>query len=164
MWATHKTSILLGVSFIVLLGSFWLLPQLAFVVFIALLPQSIDDRPIRMISVMLGSMAVYLCLSRFLKSPAAFRLDMLNGAAFLVTGIVFYFIICSRNVRDTYQSPESEVRSTLMSAAVNQMQSEQRVRSGSKIYTSVAPFVYQAETIASKKRSRMLSAMVIWSE
>lgn len=37
MWATHKTSILLGVSFIILLGSFWLLPQLAFVVFIALL-------------------------------------------------------------------------------------------------------------------------------
>ena len=37
MWATHKTSILLGVSFVVLLGSFWLLPQLAFVVFIALL-------------------------------------------------------------------------------------------------------------------------------
>ena len=37
MWETHKTSILLGVSFILLLGSFWLLPQLAFVVFIALL-------------------------------------------------------------------------------------------------------------------------------
>lgn len=37
MWATHKTSILLGVSFIIVLGSFWLLPQLAFVVFIALL-------------------------------------------------------------------------------------------------------------------------------
>ena len=37
MWATHKTSILLGVSFIVLLGSFWLLPELAFVVFISLL-------------------------------------------------------------------------------------------------------------------------------
>ena len=37
MWATHKTSILLGVSFVILLGSFWLLPQLAFVVFIALL-------------------------------------------------------------------------------------------------------------------------------
>ena len=37
MWATHKTSILLGISFILLLGSFWLLPQLAFVVFIALL-------------------------------------------------------------------------------------------------------------------------------
>ena len=37
MWATHKTSILLGISFLLLLGSFWLLPQLAFVVFIALL-------------------------------------------------------------------------------------------------------------------------------
>ena len=37
MWATHKTSILLGASFVVLLGSFWLLPQLAFVVFIVLL-------------------------------------------------------------------------------------------------------------------------------
>ena len=37
MWETHKTSILLGISFVVLLASFWLLPQLAFVVFIALL-------------------------------------------------------------------------------------------------------------------------------
>ncbi len=37
MWENHKTSIMLGVSFILLLGSFWLLPQLAFVVFIALL-------------------------------------------------------------------------------------------------------------------------------
>ena len=37
MWATHKTSLLLAASFVMLLGSFWLLPQLAFVVFIALL-------------------------------------------------------------------------------------------------------------------------------
>ena len=74
-------------------------------------------------------------------------------------------------VRDTYQSPESEVRSTLMSAAVNQMQSEQRVRSGSKIYTSVAPFVYQAETkdmpsmtvIADGKEIRRISSAVMLS-
>ena len=37
MWENHKTSVLIAASFIVLLGSFWLLPQLAFVVFIALL-------------------------------------------------------------------------------------------------------------------------------
>ena len=83
-------------------------PATSFIVFVALLPLSVDDRPIRMISVMLVSMTVYLCLSRFLKSPAAFRLDVLNGAAFLVTGVVFYFIICSRNVWDTYQSEKVE--------------------------------------------------------
>ena len=37
MWEKNKTSICLAVSFILALSAFWLLPQLAFVVFIALL-------------------------------------------------------------------------------------------------------------------------------
>lgn len=37
MWQKHKTSILLAISFLFVLSAFWLLPQLAFVVFIALL-------------------------------------------------------------------------------------------------------------------------------
>lgn len=37
MWANHRTSILIGASFCFVLGSFWLLPQLAFVTFFALL-------------------------------------------------------------------------------------------------------------------------------
>ncbi len=37
MWAKYQTSIAIAISFILILGSFWLLPQLAFVIFIALL-------------------------------------------------------------------------------------------------------------------------------
>lgn len=37
MWTKNKTSILLAISFLIVLSAFWLLPQLAFVVFIALL-------------------------------------------------------------------------------------------------------------------------------
>lgn len=37
MWQKHQTSILLAISFLFVLSAFWLLPQLAFVVFIALL-------------------------------------------------------------------------------------------------------------------------------
>ena len=37
MWQQHKTSILLASTFIVVLSSFWLIPQVGFIVFIALL-------------------------------------------------------------------------------------------------------------------------------
>lgn len=61
MWVNHKTSILLGVSFVILLGSFWLLPQLAFVVFISLL-----------LHLLLCPMVDYLCKQRrFPRSIAA---------------------------------------------------------------------------------------------
>ena len=36
---TYRTSILLGVTFTVLLSTFWFLPQLAFIIFISLLLQ-----------------------------------------------------------------------------------------------------------------------------
>ncbi len=37
MWTEHRTSLLIALSFLVILSAFWLLPDLAFVVFIALL-------------------------------------------------------------------------------------------------------------------------------
>ena len=37
MWNQHKTSIILAITFIVILSTFWLLPQLGFIVFIAIL-------------------------------------------------------------------------------------------------------------------------------
>ena len=36
---TYRTSILLGVTFTILLSAFWFLPQLAFIIFISLLLQ-----------------------------------------------------------------------------------------------------------------------------
>ena len=37
MWNQHKTSIILAATFIIMLSTFWFIPQLGFVIFIALL-------------------------------------------------------------------------------------------------------------------------------
>ncbi len=79
-------------------------PATSVIVFIALLPLSIDDRPIRMYSVMLCETMGYLTLSYYLKSPHAFSLDLMNAITFCVAGMVLYGIICARNVREIHQS------------------------------------------------------------
>lgn len=83
-------------------------PATSVIVFIALLPLCIDDRPIRMYSVMICETAGYLTVSYFLKSPSAFSLDVMNAVTFCVVGIVLYGIICARNVREIYQSARVE--------------------------------------------------------
>lgn len=80
------------------------IPATSVVVFIALLPQSIDDRPIRMYAVMLLESAGYLAVSYFMKSSHAFSLDAMNIATFFVVGVILYAVICTRNVRELYQS------------------------------------------------------------
>ena len=83
-------------------------PATSIVVFIALLPLSIDDRLIRMFGFMIGESAAYLAVSRFFKSPSAFSLDMMNVLTFLVVGMVLYGVICTRNVREIYQGVRIE--------------------------------------------------------
>jgi len=80
------------------------IPATSAIVFIALLPLSIDDRPIRMFAVMLGESIAYLLLSRMMKSPHAFSLDAMNVATFCVVGMLLYAVICTRNIRELYQS------------------------------------------------------------
>ena len=80
------------------------IPATSTVAFIALLPLSIDDRPVRMFAVMLGESILYLLLSHQMKSPHAFTLDMMNIATFCVTGMILYVVICSRNLRELWQS------------------------------------------------------------
>ena len=79
-------------------------PATSVIVFIALLPLSIDDRPVRMYAVMLCETLVYLVLSFFLKSAHAFSLDLMNSVTFCLVGMVLYGIICARNVREIHQS------------------------------------------------------------
>ena len=77
-------------------------PATSVIVFIAILPLTIDDRPIRMFIVMFCETAAYLFVSFFLKSPQAFALDIMNGATFFFVGMVLYSIICTRNIREVY--------------------------------------------------------------
>ena len=83
-------------------------PATSIVVFISLLPLSIDDRPLRMYLVMAAESALYLLSSRFLKSAGAFSLDVLNVATFCAVGMVLYAVICVRNVRELYQGVRIE--------------------------------------------------------
>lgn len=80
------------------------IPATSAIAFMALLPLSIDDRPVRMFAVMLGESVAYLLFSHMLKSPHAFSLDAMNAATFCVVGMILYAVICTRNLRELHQS------------------------------------------------------------
>lgn len=80
------------------------IPATSIVVFISLLPLTIDDRPVRMYLVMAAESAAYLSASYLLKSRSAFSLDILNVGTFFLIGMVLYGVICVRNVREISQS------------------------------------------------------------
>lgn len=84
------------------------IPATSIVVFIALLPLSIDDRPIRMFGFMICESAVYLVISRFFKAPSAFSLDVMNMVTFCIVGMVLYGVICVRNMREIFQGVRIE--------------------------------------------------------
>ena len=80
------------------------IPATSAIVFISLLPLSIDDRPIRMYAVVLSESVLYLAFSHAMKSPNAFSLDVMNVVTFGIAGMVLYAVICARNIRELYQS------------------------------------------------------------
>ena len=84
------------------------IPATSVIVFIALLPLSIDDRPSRMFTFMTIESVSYLIVSYFYKSKHAFSLDLQNVATFFVVGVILYCVICTRNIRELYQSVRIE--------------------------------------------------------
>ena len=84
------------------------IPATSIIVFISVLPLSIDDRPIRMYIVMALESAAYLFVSRYLKADHAFSLDLTNTLTFCVVGMVLYAVICTRNVREIHQGARVE--------------------------------------------------------
>ena len=89
-------------------GSNITLPATSVIAFIALLPLSIDDRPIRMYFFMVFELSIYLLIASGVKSAQAFRLDVINIITFSVIGMLFYAVICARNVREIYQNAKVE--------------------------------------------------------
>lgn len=79
-------------------------PATSIVVFLALFPLTIDDKPIKMISIVLLFSVGYVIYSKEFKTPEAFNLDLLNTATFSFVGMLFYVVICNRNVHEIYQS------------------------------------------------------------
>ena len=76
MWEKNKTSICLAVSFILALSAFWLLPQLAFVVFIALL-----------IDLLLHPLVDHLHQVRYIPRPVGAALSLFCFVT-LATGLI----------------------------------------------------------------------------
>ena len=84
------------------------IPATSAIVFIALLPLTIDDRPVRMFLVMLSESVVYLLLSRMMKTHHAFSLDVMNVATFCLVGMILYAVICTRNILELVQGSRIE--------------------------------------------------------
>ncbi len=84
------------------------IPATSAIVFLVILPLSIDDRPIRMFAVILVESTVYILVSRALKSPEAFSLDLMNTGTFCVVGMFVYGIICTRSILELNQSERIE--------------------------------------------------------
>lgn len=80
------------------------IPATSIVVFIALLPLSIDDILARMLVSVIAESSIYLLISRLFKSPEAFSLDMMNVITFCIIGLVFYGVTVARNIREIHQS------------------------------------------------------------
>ena len=85
------------------------IPATSIVVFVSLLPLTIDDRPIRMYSFMLVVAVSYLLVSYFYKAHGAFRLDVMNIGTFSLIGGVLYGFICVRNIREINTSVKVEL-------------------------------------------------------
>lgn len=79
-------------------------PATSIVVFLALFPLTIDDKPIRMIFIVFLFAAGYIIYSKEFKTEHAFNLDILNTITFSFVGMIFYVVICNRNVHEIYQS------------------------------------------------------------
>lgn len=84
------------------------MPATSMIVFLALFPLTVDDRPVRMGSFVLTTAALYLVYSYQFKTPEAFRLDILNTTTFTIVGFIFYLVVCNRNVDEVYQNKKVE--------------------------------------------------------
>ena len=89
-------------------ASNYAIPATSIVVFIALLPLTVDDRLVRMFGFMIAESAAYLVVSKFYKSSSAFSLDVINVGTFLAVGMALYGVICTRNIREIYQGVRIE--------------------------------------------------------
>lgn len=95
-------------------------PSVSIVVFLALLPLTINDRPLRMAGVVYGAAFAYLICSSQVKAPFAFKADVFNTLTFTTLGMAVYLLISNRNIHEIYlrqQAVESDRLREKMRAA-----------------------------------------------
>ena len=77
-------------------------PSTSIIVFLALLPLIINDRPIRMFAVVSVFVVAYLICSSYVKIPSAHQDDIFNTLTFSILGMAVYLLISNRNVHEIY--------------------------------------------------------------
>ena len=80
------------------------LPGVSVIVFITLLPLTIDDRPIRMFAFITVEAAIYVIASYYSKDTRVFLGDIEDTVSFSLVAMGLYAVICTRNVRELYQN------------------------------------------------------------
>ena len=77
-------------------------PSTSIIVFLALLPLTINDRPARMFTVVAAFSAAYLIRSAQAKVPDAHTADIMNTLTFSIIGMAVYLLVSNRNVHEIY--------------------------------------------------------------
>ena len=84
------------------------LPGVSVIVFITLLPLTIDDRPIRMFAFIIVEASIYSIFSYYCKDTRAFLCDIEDTVSFSLVAMGLYAVICTRNVKELYQNMRIE--------------------------------------------------------
>ena len=84
------------------------LPGVSVIVFITLLPLTIDDRPIRMFAFIIVEASIYSIFSYYCKDTRAFLGDIEDTLSFSLVAMGLYAVICTRNVKELYQNMRIE--------------------------------------------------------
>ena len=84
------------------------LPGVSVIVFITLLPLTIDDRPIRMFAFIIVEASIYVIFSYYSKDTRAFLGDIEDTVSFSLVAMGLYAVICTRNVKELYQNMRIE--------------------------------------------------------
>ena len=84
------------------------IPGVSVIVFITLLPLTIDDRPIRMFLFIITECVIYAIASYLSKNTRSFLGDFEDVVSFGLVAMGLYAVICSRNVKELYQSVRIE--------------------------------------------------------
>ena len=84
------------------------LPGVSVIVFITLLPLTIDDRPIRMFAFIIVEASIYGIFSYYSKDTRVFLCDIEDTVSFSLVAMGLYAVICTRNVKELHQNMRIE--------------------------------------------------------
>ena len=86
-------------------------PSTSIIVFLTIMPLTVNDRPYRMGILMFFFTVLYVVLSFLFKSSSAFQTDIINAFTFSVLGFILYVSLTNRSVKEIFfgrQAAENE--------------------------------------------------------